>query len=171
MKKVSFLLVILATIIWWCSVIESQTSNSTPVYSTPVTYNPVIENPVCHTVEITPRFKQSFMDHYRYSDSMWYCFAMNISWYWYFDTFRNRNDWVSNDKKRWLSWCVYAYMIGGVTYTIEYGKEYAFANKPWKYWYNYKKVEWVITQEDLKPSPTKETDDIMEYDIVHKDCE
>ncbi len=122
------------------------------------------------------KFKKSFIDKYKYENSDNFCFAVNIqaNWkWWYLDTFRNKNGWVSNDSKievmDWilrLQWCYPAssFVWSGIYRSFEWKRLNAFANKD-TYWFH-KDILWT-GEYKLYMSTVKETsrDNIFDVEI------
>lgn len=137
-----------------------------------------VELPICEVdhYEIIPQFKQNFIDKRQYEDSKNYCFGTYIKWYWYLNTYRNRNDWVSNDKDRGLDWCKSWYDImykGRVDESFPLRlypwEKHAFAQDQGIYGYTHKTIpdDFILTEDMLRSSPTKDArpEQIMDYYI------
>ena len=104
MKKLLFVLPILAIIIVWCSktpvVVEPQIEVIEDVENLNcefyvwweiLTYSQCLERrkEISVWLEVCAYFTEEFIDKYQYEDSKWYNFALKIDWY-YYNVFRVR---------------------------------------------------------------------------------
>jgi len=122
-------------------------------------------NPVW--ARVTAKFTQDFIDKYQYEDSRGYRFALNIN-SWYYNVFRNKNNWVANSVKDWLTGAIPAYRFNEwYTWYVPYNTGVKVAGKKDNFWYVYQTFTGIDT---YRLSPTKETSDIADFKI-EEECE
>lgn len=149
MKKMYLLVVLLAGIILvWCNKQEPVIENIEAIVSEEQVQ---LEQP--KWLEICAYFTEEFVNKYQYEDSKWYRFAFKIDWS-YYNVFRNKNGWVSNSEKHWLTWAIPAYLFKEpFCIKVPFGKiKVAKIND---YWFEYKNFK-LKEIYNIEISPVKE---------------
>lgn len=92
---------------------------------------------ISFNVSVNDSMKKSW---YLKSDN--YCFSFrffiwDLDNWWYYNVFRNANNWVSNDQKIWLNWCIpWVVMANSNTRSIPLSDSIIVANNKDNYWYH-----------------------------------
>lgn len=112
-------------------------------------------------LNVCARFTDEFVSKYKYEDSKNFRFALFIKqgnkWDWfYYNVYRNKNNGMSNDRKRWLTWAISAYEFKKwYCWVLPIGVKVKVSSKDYRYIYKILEDK-VYTSDDFRTSGVKE---------------